>query len=203
MKRKYEVMYILDQGTPNVEELRTKLENILKVDGGKIIEAEDWGIKKFAYIINKKEQGRYIVVIAETNSDNILEFHRIAKIDRNVIRTMAINTESEKNYIQTTKLSKTDVAKMMDDMKKAYDAKKIERYNKFNAANADGSTPAYDPTRRPYAKPDWKSTPKPDWKSTPKTDAAKPATTDAKPAATTTAKPEPKKEAVKTPAPKK
>ncbi|QHX35575.1 30S ribosomal protein S6 [Spiroplasma sp. TIUS-1] len=193
MKRTYEVMYILDQNTPNVEELRKKLEDILLVDGGKIVESEDWGIKKFAYLINKKDAGRYVVLITKTSSENILEFQRIAGIDRNVIRTMVINTESEQNYIQTTKLSKTDVAKMMDDMKKAYDAKKVERFNRFNATNADGTpNPSYDPNKKPWTKPDYnKSGTNKDGKPyTPRTATVNTKPTEAKPAAP---KPAPKK----------
>ncbi|AHI53433.1 30S ribosomal protein S6 [Spiroplasma sabaudiense Ar-1343] len=115
MVRKYEIMYILDQDTTEVKDIQSKLHAILETNGGKIIESSDWGLKNFAYEINRKEKGYYTVLITETSSENINEFQRIAKIDKNVVRVMVINTESEKRYEQTTKLSKTDMTKYKEE----------------------------------------------------------------------------------------
>ncbi|QBQ07222.1 30S ribosomal protein S6 [Spiroplasma gladiatoris] len=117
MIRKYEVMYIIDQDTSDVKAIQTKLNDILVANGGKILESEDWGLKDFAYEINKKKKGFYTVLIVETNSDNIEEFRRVSRIDKSVVRELIINTENEKKYIQSTKLSKTDMAKYKEEKK--------------------------------------------------------------------------------------
>jgi small subunit ribosomal protein S6 len=74
-------------------------------------------LRDFAYQINHKKKGHYFVVITETTPANINEFQRIAGIDKDVVRTMVINTESEKRYVQTTKLSKTDMSVFKEERK--------------------------------------------------------------------------------------
>ncbi|WP_338985137.1 30S ribosomal protein S6 [Spiroplasma endosymbiont of Diplazon laetatorius] len=117
MIRKYEVMYILDQDTTDVKSVQTKLHDVLTANGGKILESEDWGLRDFAYVIKKKKKGYYTVVIVETDSANINEFERVSRIDKNVVRCQVINTENEKRYIQSTKLSKTDMSKFKEEKK--------------------------------------------------------------------------------------
>jgi small subunit ribosomal protein S6 len=115
--RKYEVMYIIDQDAKDVKATAKKLDDILTADGAKIVESADWGLRDFAYQINHKKKGHYFVVITETTPANINEFQRIAGIDKDVVRTMVINTESEKRYVQTTKLSKTDMLVFKEERK--------------------------------------------------------------------------------------
>ncbi len=117
MIRKYEIMYILDQDTADVKATQKKLHDVLTSNGGKILESEDWGLKDFAFEINKKKKGHYTVLIVETDSSNILEFQRISRIDKNVVRELVINTENEKKYIQSTKLAKTDMSKYKEEKK--------------------------------------------------------------------------------------
>ncbi|AKU79267.1 30S ribosomal protein S6 [Spiroplasma turonicum] len=117
MIRKYEIMYIVDKDVDDVKQVEKKLNDILTANSGKILESENWGLKDFAYEINKKKKGHYIVLIVETDSTNIAEFERISRIDKNVVRYLVINTENEKNYIQSTKYAKTDMSKYKEERK--------------------------------------------------------------------------------------
>ncbi len=117
--RKYEIMYILDQDTAEntVKDTKAKLEKILTENGGKIEEQKEWGLMDFAYEINHKKKGFYFVAIVNTNAENIAEFQRVAKIDKNVVREMVINTEKEQDYVQSVELSKTDMTKFEEERK--------------------------------------------------------------------------------------
>ncbi|UWD35122.1 30S ribosomal protein S6 [Mycoplasma cottewii] len=116
MIRKYEVMYILDQDLKDTKELSTKLDNIL-TEGGKMIKSNDLGLIDFAYEINHKKKGFYRVVIVEATSAAIKEFERVAKIDKNVVRTLVLNTENNKNYEESVELSKTDMTKFEEEQR--------------------------------------------------------------------------------------
>src|SRR5699024_4588726 len=98
MTRKYEIMYIIDQNisTDDLKELNSKLLEILS-DNGKIIKKNELGLLDFAYEINHSKKGYYFVAIVETNSESIREFERISKIEKHVVRTLVLNTETTQN----------------------------------------------------------------------------------------------------------
>ncbi|KAF5271428.1 hypothetical protein FQR65_LT17606 [Abscondita terminalis] len=66
-------------------------------------------------IVIKYIKGFYGVFITETLDENIVEFRRVTGIDKNVVRTLIINTDSEMNYIQSTKYAKTDMAQYKEE----------------------------------------------------------------------------------------
>jgi small subunit ribosomal protein S6 len=105
----------------------------------------------FAYEINHKKKGYYVVLIAETTASAVAEFERVAGIDKNVIRSLVLNTENLKNYIQTTKLSKTDMTKFDEERR---ENKKPNFRKNFNRDfkkdfNKDGRADNKDVTPRP------------------------------------------------------
>src|SRR5699024_5455217 len=88
--------------------------------------------------INHKKKGYYYVLIVETVPTNINEFQRIAGIDKEVVRTMVINTETEKRYIQSTKLSKTDMTKFKEEKKaRSFD----RRGSRFEESKSEKAKP--------------------------------------------------------------
>lgn len=161
MIKKYEVMYIVDQNVQDQKAITTKLNSILTANGGKIIESEEWGLKEFAYEINKKNKGYYFVLIVETESANILEFQRIAKIEISIVRELVINTENEKKYIQSTKLSKTDMSKFKEEKPaRTFEKRPIKKYGDTKEVSSTPATPANveetekKPTKRTTTKKD-------------------------------------------------
>ncbi|ATZ16868.1 30S ribosomal protein S6 [Williamsoniiplasma luminosum] len=136
MKRKYEIMYILDQDVKDTQEVINKLNGILTSEG-KIIESSEWGLMNFAYEINHKKKGYYVVVIVETTSSAVAEFERVTGIDKNVVRTLVLNTENLQNYEQTTKMSKTDMTKYEEERREKRDFKKPFVKREWNKDNKD------------------------------------------------------------------
>ncbi|WP_342252589.1 30S ribosomal protein S6 [Spiroplasma endosymbiont of Amphibalanus improvisus] len=138
----YEIMYILDQDLKDTKSLETKIENIIINNGGEILEKSSWGLMKFAYKINKKEKGYYFVIIAKTTSENVDEFKRISKIEQGVVRTFVLNTEKEKHYEASTKLSKTEVKNDRFERKtigKKYKRKTFDNVNENDVKDANSS----------------------------------------------------------------
>lgn len=86
--KKYELMYIvradLEEGARKAE--IEKLHAILTNNGAKIVEVKEWGLRNFAYEIDKQVKGYYVLVKLTAEVAALNEFSRLAKINPNVVR---------------------------------------------------------------------------------------------------------------------
>ena len=105
---KYEILYILNVNH-QPKTLIAKIEEILKTKNGVINEHNIWGKRELAYKINHELEGYYGVLICETNFSNIQKLQKLKKINKNILRMLIINTNLEKNYLQSTILAATKV----------------------------------------------------------------------------------------------
>ena len=93
---KYEVMYIIDGDTEEskIEELISMVSSIIN-DGGKEVKIDKWGMKRFAYPINYKNEGYYVLTSFEAEPDFPKELDRRLKIEEKIIRHMIVNQEEK------------------------------------------------------------------------------------------------------------
>jgi small subunit ribosomal protein S6 len=47
--------------------------------GGKILKTEQWGLRTFAYIINKSKKGHYTLIESECSGAAIIEMERLMR----------------------------------------------------------------------------------------------------------------------------
>ena len=90
---KYEVLYILD-GKLSEEAVETQVEKyktLVTSSGGEVEKTDKWGLKKFAYLIEKKSEGYYILMNFSASSGFPQELERQMKISDEVLRFMVIN----------------------------------------------------------------------------------------------------------------
>ncbi len=84
---KYEILYIINQDT--TEEAKQivvdKLESIVTNNGGTVESTDKWGTKKFAYPINYKTEGYYVLMNFEANEEVP------ALLDRQIVITEDVN----------------------------------------------------------------------------------------------------------------
>ena len=91
--KKYETMFILNI---NLDEEARKatlesLLNTLKENGANVTDVNEWGVRDFAYEINKQTKGYYVVVNYETENSKLnAEFTRICNINENVVRNIVV-----------------------------------------------------------------------------------------------------------------
>lgn len=95
MLNKYESIYIIN---PNVEQegikgLVEKFNALIESEGGKVVETNEWGMKKLAYPIKKFTQGYYVLVNFEAKAEFIDELERIYKITDSVLKFITIRKE--------------------------------------------------------------------------------------------------------------
>ena len=96
--KKYEVMYILKANLEDAARQATidSLNAIITNDGGVIESVDEWGLREFAYEIDGMTKGYYVVVTFNGTAAAVAEFERIARINKDVIRTMMLCLEGVK-----------------------------------------------------------------------------------------------------------
>ena len=97
---KYELVLILD---PTIEESQlaekfSRLEEILKSQEASIIDTIEWGKRKLAYPIKKKDNGIYRIYRFDAQPHVITEIERRIKLDEQVMRFLVVlyDPETEK-----------------------------------------------------------------------------------------------------------
>ena len=92
----YEVMFIIDPALEDEKRDATveTVQSIIAADG-EVGKVDVWGMRKFAYPINKKEEGYYIVVEFKSNPTLPKELDRRLRISDNVMRHIIINKDEK------------------------------------------------------------------------------------------------------------
>ena len=106
---KYEIMYLIDPGLEDFNPLKTKIENLIAGDRGKITQTINLGLRDLAYPIKKSNKANYFLLMVETSADDLEKFKKYASITKPILRYLILNTELQKNYQETLKLSASEI----------------------------------------------------------------------------------------------
>jgi len=95
--RRYESVIILDPEVPDedIQGFTEKFTGIIKTSGGEIIKIEDWGAKKLAYPVKKRDRGRYLLLDFVGLPALIAELERQFKITEEVMKFLSVKVEDE------------------------------------------------------------------------------------------------------------
>lgn len=93
--RRYESVVILD---PDLSEeqigtLTERYSQIIKTSGGELIKIEDWGSKRLAYLVKRKEKGRYILLDYVGQPALLSELERQFKIAEEVMKYLSVKLD--------------------------------------------------------------------------------------------------------------
>ncbi len=86
--RAYELMVIFDGDLTDVaaDEAFKKTSSALKAAGGRVMTLNKWGRRKFAYEIDHKTEGHYVVVEFLTSGADLSGFERTMRLSDPVVR---------------------------------------------------------------------------------------------------------------------
>ena len=89
---KYELMYIVSSAASEEqrEALINKFSAMVEEKGGKIVSLEKMGMRKFAYPINFKNEGFYVLMTFEAEAVVVDEMNKLMNITENIVRQMFI-----------------------------------------------------------------------------------------------------------------
>jgi small subunit ribosomal protein S6 len=91
----YETVFITrqDLGVAQVEQLTKDYSKVLTDNGGKILKTEQWGLRTFAYIINKSKKGHYTLIESDTPAPAVIEMERLMRNNEDIVRYMSIKLD--------------------------------------------------------------------------------------------------------------
>ncbi|WP_058235015.1 30S ribosomal protein S6 [Devriesea agamarum] len=94
--RKYEMVVILDSDVDErtVQGSFEKLVQVIPQHGGTVDNIDVWGKRKFAYEINKKTEGIYIVLNFTADSATAQELDRQLGLNETVVRTKLMRVDA-------------------------------------------------------------------------------------------------------------
>lgn len=86
----YQLLYIIENGIGDEEKqaLVEKFSSLVESLGGTVDAIEKWGTRKYAYPINYKKEGYYVLMKFSANAEAPAEIERQMKINENIVREM-------------------------------------------------------------------------------------------------------------------
>ncbi len=88
----YELMFIVNGELSKelaTEELE-KFKSLVEEMKGSIVKVDEWGLKRFAYPINKKNTGYYFIAYLNADYQLVKEIERKFKINENIFRYLFV-----------------------------------------------------------------------------------------------------------------
>ncbi len=97
--RRYESVIILDPDLPDddIRAFTDRYTELIRSYGGDIIKVDDWGLKKLAYLVKKREKGRYVFFDYGGVPALIEEMERQLKIAEEVIKFLSVKLDEDFN----------------------------------------------------------------------------------------------------------
>lgn len=91
----YETVFIARQDLTDaqVKDLIAYFSKIVTDNGGRVHKTEHWGLRNFAYRINKSRRGHYVLLETDTPPAGLHEMERQMRIHEDVIRYLSIREE--------------------------------------------------------------------------------------------------------------
>ena len=89
---KYELLYIIssDVAEEQREELIKKFASYVENKKGTVEGIDKWGIKKFAYPINFKNEGFYVLMNVSMNPEDVDAMAKLMNITEGIVRQMFV-----------------------------------------------------------------------------------------------------------------
>lgn len=96
--RTYEVMYIVDPETApdKIAKLNEAVGKLIEKEGGTVVKMDDIGRRQFAYPINKKNEGYYVLFEIEGTGQEIAELERRMRVNDLIVRYMTVRVDEDR-----------------------------------------------------------------------------------------------------------
>jgi small subunit ribosomal protein S6 len=79
----------------DMQNLLNKIQNFIKNNGGEIRKVEEWGKKRLAYEINRKQYGNYFHIVFEGPSSLPQLLEREYRMEESILRYLTVLTDAK------------------------------------------------------------------------------------------------------------
>ena len=92
----YESTFITrqDMSRQDITKLADSFIAIIEQGGGKVVKNEYWGLRNFAYRINKSRKGHYTMLAIDAPTAAIKEMERNIGINEDILRSLTVRVET-------------------------------------------------------------------------------------------------------------
>ena len=97
--------------------ITNRIKETITSNGGEIIEIEDWGRKRLAYVVKKSKIGYYIIFQYNSSSDLVSKLERFFQLDENILRYLTIKLS--KDALEQFEQIKVQAAALLEEEKAA------------------------------------------------------------------------------------
>ena len=82
------------------EELLKRIANNIEKAGAVVAKLDDWGIRKLAYPIKKKDRGHYYFYLLDMATDKVAGLGKFYRTVDNILRHMFVVIDAEKKVLE-------------------------------------------------------------------------------------------------------
>lgn len=109
----YETTIVIDSflKDEDVASLSAKIQNFIKNNGGQIERIEEWGKRRLAYEIDRKQYGNYLHILFEAPSSVPLLLEREYRLQETILRFLTIKLDKKALAAKEAKESKLSDAR--------------------------------------------------------------------------------------------
>ncbi len=137
--RLYETAIVIDSQLKNdeIEDLVNKFSNFITNHGGEIVEVNDWGKKRLAYEVNKRQYGYYVFIRFNGPGQIIILLEREYRLNENVLRFLTLAVDKRALKLEEMQRRQEEREQAENDAREA--AEKAAQAEKEAAKEAEAS----------------------------------------------------------------
>ncbi|MBF0159872.1 MAG: 30S ribosomal protein S6 [Magnetococcales bacterium] len=96
----YETVYIIraDLTTEQIEQVITRMKDIISANSGQILKTELWGRRQLAYSVKKNSKGFYVFHVLEGKGQLISNLEERMKLDEDILKFQTIRITALPQY---------------------------------------------------------------------------------------------------------
>jgi small subunit ribosomal protein S6 len=76
-----------------IEAAIKRIEDIIRINGGEIVEIDKWGRKRLAYSVNKTKSGYYVIIRFQAPPELVSKLDRMYQLDEYIIRYLTVKLD--------------------------------------------------------------------------------------------------------------